>query len=232
MAEKRNRGIRVAVAVATDGSAGWHAARPRPSPQEIAEIRHHEWHRTLDVLGVPPGDRFEFNLPDGGLSDHEDELAREIDGLLRRVRPSQIFVTGVGDPHPDHRTLAWTVRRVVDQVYGSGFDVPKGEIVDGSRDRSMGPRPQVFTYRVYPGAGIWPAGRPAQATAVATAVRCVRSVLGLPRRRALLVRAPHSVATKVAAMGVYESQMRLLQGELRYVWDTDVELYWPMDSVM
>jgi LmbE family N-acetylglucosaminyl deacetylase len=232
MAEKRNRGIPVAVAVATDGRAGWYAARPRPSPQEIAEIRHNEWHRALDVLGIPPADRFEFNLPDGGLSDHEDELARDIGGLLRRVRPSQIFVTGASDPHPDHRTLARTVGRVVHQVYGSGSDVPKGETADGSPDRSMGPRPQMISYRVYPGAGIWPSGRPSQASAVATVVRCIRSVLGLPRRRALLVRAPHSAATKAAAIGAYESQSRLLQGELRYVWDTDVELYWPTDGVM
>jgi hypothetical protein len=38
------------------------------------------------------------------------------------------------------------------------------------------------------------------------------------------------VATKVAAIDAYDSQMRLLGGELRYVWGTDVELYWPTDD--
>ena len=38
------------------------------------------------------------------------------------------------------------------------------------------------------------------------------------------------MSTKVAAIGAYDSQSRLLLGELRYVWDTSVELYWPMDD--
>ena len=31
-------------------------------------------------------------------------------------------------------------------------------------------------------------------------------------------------------MGAYDSQSRLLRGELRYAWDTSVELYWRMDD--
>ena len=68
MAEKTNRGIPVAVAVATDGRAGWHSPTPRPSPNDIAEIRHREWHRALDALGVPRADRFELEFPDGELA--------------------------------------------------------------------------------------------------------------------------------------------------------------------
>ena len=69
MAEKANRGIPVAVAVATDGRGGWYSPMPRPAPRDIAEIRHREWHRALDVLGVPQADRFELGLLDGELSD-------------------------------------------------------------------------------------------------------------------------------------------------------------------
>lgn len=231
MAEKANRGIPVAVAVATDGRAGWYSSQSRPSAQEISEIRQHEWHEALDALGVARADRFEFKLPDGGLSDHEEELAAQIDDVLRRVRPAQVFVTSTDDPHPDHRALARAVGRAVDQLYPAS-DVPESVTTESSHVRSFGPRPRTFTYRVYPGAGIWPGGRPAQVTALTTAARCVRAVLALPRRRALLVRAPRSAATKAAAIGAYQSQSRLLKGELHYVWDRDVELYWPTDGVM
>lgn len=111
MAEKSNRGIPVAVAVATDGRRGWYSSTPRPEPQDIAQIRQHEWHRALDVLAVPRGDRFELRFPDGELSDHESELGDQIGELFRRVRPSQVFVTRSGDPNPDHRALSRAVRR-------------------------------------------------------------------------------------------------------------------------
>ena len=136
------------------------------------------------------------------------------------------------DPHPDHRALARAVHRVVDEVYGDPSDASDTEVTDHRSNHAATPRPQTFTYRVYPSEGIWPGGRPVQPTAVATVVRCVRSFLGLPRRRALLLRAPGSAATKAAAIGAFDSQSRLLRGELRYVWDTDVELYWPVSGLM
>jgi LmbE family N-acetylglucosaminyl deacetylase len=214
MAEKANRGIPVAVAVATDGSAGWYAPTPRPAPRGIAEVRHREWHRALDLLEVPRADRFELSFPDGQLSDHENELADRIGDLFRRVRPTQVFVTRTADPHPDHRTLARAVCYAVAQTYDAG----------------PGPPPQVFTYRVYPGEGLWPDGRPPRVTAGAAVVQFVRSVLGLAGRRALVFRARGPTATKVAAISAYDSQRRLLDGELRYVWGTGTELYWAMDG--
>ena len=57
-------------------------------------------------------------------------------------------------------------------------------------------------------------------------MRFARSVLGLAHRRALLFRSSTAVAAKAAAIDTYESQRKLLQGELHYVWKTDVELYW------
>jgi hypothetical protein len=55
-------------------------------------------------------------------------------------------------------------------------------------------------------------------------------MLGLAGRRALLFRAPESQPKKMAAINAYDSQSRLLGGELRYVWGKGVELYWPMDQ--
>ena len=230
MAQKAKHGFPVAVAVATDGHAGWYSARPRPAAHEIAGIRHREWHRALDVLGVAQVDRLELNFPDGALSDHEDELTVRIGHVLQSLRPSQVFVTKPGDPHPDHRTLARAVGRSVDQIYGprSG-GLPDG-IAHSENLRPAEERPQVFGYRVYPGEGLWPDGRPERITLGSTASRLVRSMIGLTHRRPLLFRASEAAATKVAAIDAYDSQMRLLAGELRYVWDTGVELYWPMDD--
>jgi LmbE family N-acetylglucosaminyl deacetylase len=228
MAEKANRGIPVAVAVATDGCGGWYAPAPRPAPDDIVEIRRQEWHRALDVLAVPRGNRFEFSFPDGELSDHESELVDRIADLFRVVRPSQIFVTRSRDPHPDHRALARAVGQAVAQTYDPGPGAPHDGVADDSSLGPIGPRPEVFTYRVYPGEGFWPNGRPSRVTIATAVVQFIRSVIGLTGRRALLLRAPASRAMKASAIDAYESQSNLLGGELRYVWRTGVELYWPM----
>jgi LmbE family N-acetylglucosaminyl deacetylase len=229
VAEKARRGIPAAVAVATDGRGGWFSPSPRPAPDDIVEIRRREWHRALDVLAVPRGDRFELGFPDGELGSHENELTRQIADLLRRVRPAQVFVTRPGDPNADHRVLARAARHAVAQTYESDGS-SHGDATGGSSPRPVGPRPQVFTYRVYPGEGLWPEGRPSDVTAVASIAQLARSVLRLSGDRPLLLRAPRSLPTKVAAIGTYYSQRRLLDGELRYVWSKGTELYWPMQG--
>jgi LmbE family N-acetylglucosaminyl deacetylase len=153
-----------------------------------------------------------------------------IGALFRSVCPSQVFVTSSGDPHPDHRTLARATRRAVAETYDSGPGGPSGGDADGSTICPIGPRPQMFTYRVYPGEGLWPHGRPSRVTVGTAATQFVRSVVRLAGRRAVLLRAPGSMPTKAAAIDAYDSQSRLLRGELRYVWGTGVELYWPMDG--
>jgi LmbE family N-acetylglucosaminyl deacetylase len=229
MAEKANRGIPVAVVVATDGRSGWFSPSPRPAPHGIGEIRRREWHLALDALAVSRAARFELRFPDGELSDHEGQLVDRIGDLFRIVRPSQVFVTRSGDPNLDHRTLARAVRQAVAETYGSDIGVAGRGVADSLSPGPLGPRPQVFTYRVYPGEGLWPDGRPYRVTIRAAAARFFSSVLGLVGRRALLLRAPGSISKKVAAINAYESQCTLLGGELRYVWGSGVELYWPMD---
>ena len=228
MAEKRHRGVPVAVAVASDGRGGWYSPTPQPAPEEIVEIRHREWHRALDLLAVPRAGRFELGFPDGELGEHEGEVADRIGELLRDLRPSQVFVTRPADPHPDHRALARAARQAVTQTYGSGPGVPARELETDSSVRATGPPPQVFTYRVYPGEGLWPHGRPVRVTAASSVTQLARSVLGLASRRPLLLRAPGSLSRKVAAIEAYQSQRKLLDGELRFVWGRSVELYWPM----
>ncbi len=228
MAEKARRSIPIAVAVATDGRGGWYSPRAEPAPDDIVEIRRGEWHGALDALGVARSSRFELGFRDGELGDHEVEVADRVADLLCSLHPAQVFVTRPGDPHPDHRALARATRRAVAQTYGPGDR--DGRVGDRPGARTMGPPPDVFTYRVYPGEGLWPNGRPARVTAVSSVAQLVRSIVGLAGRPALLLRAPGSASTKVAAIRAHDSQRQLLDGELRYVWGTSVELYWPVDG--
>jgi LmbE family N-acetylglucosaminyl deacetylase len=230
IAEKTSRGIAVAVAVATDGRHGWYTPIRRPASDDIAEVRHLEWHHALDCLAVAREDRFEFGFSDGTLSENESELAARIADLFRVVRPSQVFVTRSADPHPDHRALARAAGLAVTQVYDSDPKVPDTGAEEGSVLDCIGARPEFFNYRVYPGAGLWSEGRPPEASSVGRVLQLVRAVLGLSRQRALLFRAPRSRMVKASAIRTYVSQSKLLSGELRYVWDTDVELYWPSET--
>ena len=179
---------------------------------------------------MPKEGRFEFGFADGTLSDHEGEVAGRIGDLLRSLSPSQVFVTKPHDPHPDHQTLARATRRAVIDVYGSrprpGPDGGR-EAIPG--DHPNGSPPEVYTYRVYPGEGLWPDGHPSRATLVMTLLQLARSVFGLIGRRPLILRAARSRSDKTAAIEAYESQRKLLDGELRYVWRTGVELYRPMN---
>jgi LmbE family N-acetylglucosaminyl deacetylase len=218
------------VALATDGGGGWYSATPRPTPDGIVEIRNGEWHRALDALDVPKEGRFELGFADGTLIDHEGEVAGRIGDLLRSLSPSQVFVTKPNDPHPDHQTLARATLRAVIDVYG--FRPRPGP--DGRRqaihsDHPNGSPPEVYTYRVYPGEGLWPDGHPSRATLAMTLLQLARSVFGLIGRRPLILRAAGSRSDKTAAIEAYESQRKLLDGELRYVWRTGVELYRPVN---
>ncbi len=161
LAQMAHRGLSTSVALATDGRGGWYSSTPRPTPEGIVEIRHGEWHRALDALDVPRQGRFEFGFADGTLSDHEGEVAERIGDLLRSLSPSHVFVTKPDDPHPDHRALARATRRAVIDVYGSGTGPgPDGAREPSLADRPNGSPPEVYTYRVYPGEGLWPDGHP------------------------------------------------------------------------
>jgi len=221
-------GSPAAVGLATDGREGWFSVAPRPSADRIADVRIGEWHGALDALKVRRDRRFALRLPDGTLEDREDDVTAWITELLLSVSPSRIFVTRGFDEHPDHRTLFRAARRAVIATYGRRFDrdAASGGVspVDGND-----PPPEIYTYRVYPVAGLWPDGRPSRVTLSATLVQFARSVFGLVGRRPLALRAPRCKPEKRLAVEAYESQRKLLNGELRYVWRTGVELYWKAD---
>jgi LmbE family N-acetylglucosaminyl deacetylase len=217
LAKMAQNGRGTSVILATDGDRGWFSSMPRPEPDAIVQIRHREWHRALDVLAVPKESRFTLGFPDGTLRDHEEEAAQRIGDLLRNLSPTKVFVTKPLDAHPDHQALARATRRAVHDVYGSSA-APNGR-----------PSPAVYHYRVYPGEGIWPGDRPEEPTLAMTLRQLARSTIGLIRRRPLALRVSGVTSAKAVAIEAYESQRRLLDGELRYVWRTGVELYWKMD---
>ena len=224
LAQMAREGHPTAVGLATDGRDGWYSVTPRPTADRIIEIRRGEWHRALDALNVPKDRRFELGLVDGTVRDHEDEVVEWISTLLRRLSPSQIFVTGPFDPHPDHRALFRAARRSMidayDSVPDSGFFPDKISSV-----HPKGLPPEIYSYRVYPGEGLWPDGRPSKVTVSATLLQLTRSVFRLIGQRPLVLRAAKSKPDKKAAVEAHESQRRLLNGELRYVWRTGVEIY-------
>lgn len=211
LATKSARGEEVSIALATDGGGGWFSTDPEPTAGEIVRIRRGEWNRGLDDLGVPADHRYELGFADAGLTGHEAEVADRIAALLVDLAPAQVFVTSPDDLHADHRALSRATCRAVRSVYGTG------------------PAPELFAYRVYPATGLWPQGHPGTASAAATVAQLVRSVPVLLADRALRLRAPAAAPAKVRAIVEHASQKRLLDGELRYVWGTDVELFRPLD---
>jgi len=216
IAHKVARGIPVTIVLASDGRGGWYSHEPEPAPDAIVVVRHDEWHRGLDALGVAKGARRELGLPDGGLKAHEAELTARIVRLLEEYRPRQVFVTSPDDLHADHRALGRATCQAVVDVYGPASATP-------------GAVPALFAYRVYPAAGMWPDGHPERATL--TILRLVRSFRRVVADRAWGFRAPESVAAKRDAIAAHASQETLLGGELRYVWRADVELFRPMAPV-
>ncbi len=107
LARMSDEGVRVLLAVATDGSRGTFDT----SAGDLADIRHAEMCRAAQVLGADAPislgfEDFSLDLLSPGM------LRERIAYLIRRYRPD-ILVSqdpfGYADPHPDHRALAMAV---------------------------------------------------------------------------------------------------------------------------
>ncbi|MEU1973503.1 bifunctional PIG-L family deacetylase/class I SAM-dependent methyltransferase [Microbacterium sp. NPDC019599] len=112
----RRAGGRVRVVVATDGE-GSHPDSPSHSPARLAKRRRSEARRAVDALA--DGIEVQFlGLPDGALSEHSEELAESITGILDSGRPpgdpARVVVVAPwsGDGHRDHRVTAEVVHGV------------------------------------------------------------------------------------------------------------------------
>jgi LmbE family N-acetylglucosaminyl deacetylase len=102
IAAKRGKGVRVVVAVATDGALSDSLGRP---PDEVVAVREREALAACAELGVPSADVRFLRLPDGSLADHIEELVARLDRIVAEIAPDEILVATGFDPHPDHRAL-------------------------------------------------------------------------------------------------------------------------------
>ncbi len=110
-------GAQVHAAVVTDGRMGYCRLEQRDS---ITTIRTEEATQSFAVLGLAPERLYFLGYPDNHLStctgafiaNGESGHAEETEGmqiaftrLLRRVRPTRVFVPTSSDLHPDHRIV-------------------------------------------------------------------------------------------------------------------------------
>lgn len=96
LAKYAKRGDEVYMAIATNGEVG----SIRLTREEIAAIRYEEAKRAADVIGAK---LIWMNYPDEFLFNDKETRIAFVD-VIRQARPDVMFVHGLNDYHPDHRT--------------------------------------------------------------------------------------------------------------------------------
>ena len=82
----------------------------------LKNTRASEALKVADILGVPSSQLIFYNLPDGQLTNKQDELRQKLLSTIDEVKPNIIFVTDTGDIHLDHGTLGQSVIAVNNQT--------------------------------------------------------------------------------------------------------------------
>ncbi len=95
------RGIAVTILSVTDGE-GSHPGSPTLTPSELAALRRAESLRAASHLGLP--DPIRLGLPDGGVAEHEANLAE----LIRPHLAAGVWCAAPirNDGHPDHEAAS------------------------------------------------------------------------------------------------------------------------------
>ncbi|MDJ0394607.1 PIG-L family deacetylase [Rhodococcus sp. G-MC3] len=104
MSKAAAAGIRVSVIGVTDGGAS-HPGSPTLTPEQLVDARPGEARRALTTLGLDV-DPIRLGFPDGGIAEHEDELARALTELLSGGQGTWCLTPWRGDRHPDHEATA------------------------------------------------------------------------------------------------------------------------------
>lgn len=126
------RGDAVTVVHATDGAKGDPGARS----DDIRAARRREGEAALAALGLAAPRR--WDLPDGELPEHRDELVRRLRALFAELRPQTLYSFWFGEAHRDHRALADAVAAAADALpgdcrcllYGVNHVPPGGTLFD------------------------------------------------------------------------------------------------------
>jgi N-acetylglucosamine malate deacetylase 1 len=110
LAKYAQQGVKVSMAVATDGAAG-HMVIP---PKELAEIRRREAEKSAKVIGA---DFYWLGFGDERI--FEDLATRMVFvELIRKAKPDVIITHNPGDYHPDNKTVS---RLMFDASFTSGL---------------------------------------------------------------------------------------------------------------
>ena len=111
LAKYAQQGVKVSIAIATDGSAG-HMIIP---PKELAEIRRREAEKAAKIIGA---DFYWMGFVDEYLFEDIETRLRFAE-LIRKAKPDVILTHGPEDYHPDHRTVS---RLMFDATGGAHTD--------------------------------------------------------------------------------------------------------------
>jgi len=110
--------VPVHIAVVTDGAMGYCSMQEKGT---ISEIRKKETYAAFETLGVDPANIHWLGYPDCQLANYQGRRAAKKEDpvqshgftglqngfteLLRKVKPTQIFLPTAADLHPDHRIV-------------------------------------------------------------------------------------------------------------------------------
>jgi LmbE family N-acetylglucosaminyl deacetylase len=117
LVQKRLAGAPVRIAYITDGSAS-HPGHPTLTPATLAALRQGEARRAMHLLGVEENALFFLGVGDGTLAQLDPPaatvVAGKIAGLLRQVRPDEIFLPMRDDGSSEHEAAFVLVQRALD----------------------------------------------------------------------------------------------------------------------
>jgi len=96
---KRQVGAEVRLVFLTDGAA----SHPHPHPRAgLAALRAREALAAAEALGVSAEHVAWLGFPDGALAGHHAAAVSQVEALLERHRPEQLFVPSAWGEHADH----------------------------------------------------------------------------------------------------------------------------------
>ena len=110
LAKYAQLGVKVCMAVATDGAAG-HMDIP---PKELAKIRCQEARKSAGLIGA---DLYWLGFADARIFDDLETRMRFVE-LIRKTKPDLILTHAPNDYHPDHKVVS---RLIFDASFASGL---------------------------------------------------------------------------------------------------------------